>query len=194
MTEVVQIEKTGTAKLPESIVVAAVNDTNQGQLLKLNDVKVTNIITATPSGSFEFDAVANDGTSNHIRVDVRTGIAKDSFPYAEGQKLNITGVAAIFKDVYQLKPRSLGDFSVVEAEAAPVTTATLSANPNAAGWLNQPAEVTLKADSDTAKVYYSLNGAAQSIYSTPLAVSKDGQYTLTYHAVSTRGRRKKPSH
>lgn len=79
MTEVVQIEKTGTAKLPESVDVTAVNVTNQGQLLKLKDVKVTNIITATPSGSFEFDAIADGGTSNHIRVDARTGITKDSF-------------------------------------------------------------------------------------------------------------------
>ncbi|WP_445739161.1 chitinase N-terminal domain-containing protein [Paenibacillus sp. FSL F4-0236] len=188
LTEVVQIEKSGTAKLPESVDVPAVNDTNQGQLLKLKDVKVTNIITATPSGSFEFDAIADGGTSNHIRVDARTGITKDSFPYAEGQKLDITGVAAIFKDVYQLKPRSLGDFSIVEEVGAPVTTATLSANPNAAGWLNQPTEVTLKADSDTAKVYYSLNGGAEAVYSTPLVVSKDGRHTLSYHAVSGKGK------
>lgn len=54
--------------------------------------------------------------------------------------------------------------------------------------MNQPTEVTLKADSDTAKVYYSLNGGAEAVYSTPLAVSKDGRHTLSYHAVSGKGK------
>ncbi|MNI22253.1 Endonuclease YhcR precursor [compost metagenome] len=187
LAEVVQIGKTGTAALPQPITAASVNDANQGQLLNLDSVTVTNIISATPSGSFEFDAVSADGTSNHIRVDVRTGITKDSFPYTEGRKLNITGVAAIFKDVYQLKPRSLNDFTLVEDEAAPVTTATLSANPNTAGWLNQAAQVTLKANSDTAKIYYSLNNSAEAAYSSPVTVDKDGQHVLTYHAISEKG-------
>lgn len=188
LTEVVKIEKTGTAPLPQPVTASAVNDSNQGQLLKLGNVEVTNIISAAPSGSFEFDAVAGDGTSNHIRVDVRTGITQDSFPYAEGQKLDITGVAAVFKGVFQLKPRSLADFSALEEEAAPVTTAKLSAEPNAAGWLNRSAEVSLKADSDTAKIYYSLNSSAEALYSAPVFVSEDGKHTLTYYAVSGKGK------
>ncbi|WP_151736938.1 chitinase N-terminal domain-containing protein [Paenibacillus tengchongensis] len=188
LTEVVQIEKTGTAELPQPVSAAAVNDANQGQLLKLEGVTVTNMITAAPSGSFEFDAIAEDGSSNHVRVDVRTGITVDSFPYAEGQRLDITGVAAIFKGVFQLKPRSLGDFSVVEEAGAPVTAATLSAEPNTAGWLKQPVKVTLKADSDTAKVYYSLDGGAEALYSAPVAVSEDGRHTLAYHAVPVKGK------
>lgn len=188
LTEVVKIEKTGSAALPEPVTASAVSDSNQGQLIRLNNVEVTNIITAAPSGSFEFDAIAGDGTSNHIRVDVRTGITQDSFPYTEGQKLNITGVAAIFKGVFQLKPRSLADFSAVLEEAAPVTTTKLSAEPNAAGWLNKSVEVSLKADSDAANIYYSLNSGAEALYSTPVAVKEDGRHTVTYHAVSAKGK------
>ncbi|WP_042201534.1 chitinase N-terminal domain-containing protein [Paenibacillus camerounensis] len=188
LTEVVKIEKTGTAALPEPAGAAAVNDSNQGQLVKLSNVEVTNIISAAPSGSFEFDAVAGEGTSNHIRVDVRTGITQDSFPYSEGQKLDIIGVAAVFKGVFQLKPRSLADFSTAPETAAPVTDAKLSAEPNAAGWLNRPVEVSLKADSETAEIYYSLNSGAEVVYNAPVAVTGDGRHTLAYHAVPAKGK------
>jgi DNA/RNA endonuclease YhcR with UshA esterase domain len=188
LADVVQIKKTGAAQLPQPVVATAVNNANQGQLLKLDDVTVTHIISAAPSGSFEFDAVSADGTSNHVRVDARTGITKDSFPYAEGQQLNITGVAAIFNGVYQLKPRSLGDFVIAEVKNAPVTTATLSAEPGAAGWLNKPIEVTLKADPDTATVYYALNDSADKVYSAPVSVSQDGRHMLAYNALSSKGK------
>ncbi|MEK4260461.1 chitinase N-terminal domain-containing protein [Paenibacillus odorifer] len=192
LTEAVQIAKTGTAALPQPIAANMVNDANQGQLVQLNGVTVANIINATPSGSFEFDAVNADGTSNHVRVDARTGINKDIFPYTEGQKLNITGVAAIFKGIYQLKPRSLDDFAAAEEEGAPVTTATLSAEPNASGWFNQPVTVTLKANTDTANVYYSLNGNKEAEYSTPVDLKEDGRHTLTYHAVPGKGKSEDP--
>ncbi|WP_339185339.1 DUF5689 domain-containing protein [Paenibacillus sp. FSL R5-0701] len=110
LTDIVAIEKTGTASVPAPIEVTAITDANQGQLVQLKDVTIENIISATPVGSFEFDAVAADGTSTHIRVDTRTGVTDTSFPYVAGDKISITGISAIFKDVYQLKPRSLNDF------------------------------------------------------------------------------------
>ncbi|MDR6725587.1 DNA/RNA endonuclease YhcR with UshA esterase domain [Paenibacillus amylolyticus] len=114
LTDVVAIEKTGTASVPAPALVTAITDANQGQLVQLKDVTVQNIISATPAGSFEFDAVAADGTTTHVRVDTRTGVTETSFPYAAGDKIDITGVSAIFKDVYQLKPRSLNDFVAAE--------------------------------------------------------------------------------
>ncbi|MCP1424951.1 DNA/RNA endonuclease YhcR with UshA esterase domain [Paenibacillus xylanexedens] len=114
LTDIVAIEKTGTASVPAPIEVTAITDANQGQLVQLKDVTIENIISATPVGSFEFDAVAADGTSTHIRVDTRTGVTETAFPYAAGDKIDITGVSAIFKDVYQLKPRSLNDFVPAE--------------------------------------------------------------------------------
>nr|WP_237176921.1 DUF5689 domain-containing protein [Paenibacillus xylanexedens] len=116
LTDIVAIEKTGTASVPAPIEVTAITDANQGQLVQLKNVTIENIISATPVGSFEFDAVAADGTSTHIRVDTRTGVTETSFPYVAGDKIDITGVSAIFKDVYQLKPRSLNDFVPAEEQ------------------------------------------------------------------------------
>ncbi len=116
LTDIVAIEKTGTASVPAPIEVTAISDANQGQLVQLKNVTIENIISATPVGSFEFDAVAPDGTSTHIRVDTRTGVTETSFPYAAGDQIDITGVSAIFKDVYQLKPRSLNDFVPAEEQ------------------------------------------------------------------------------
>ncbi|WP_366349578.1 DUF5689 domain-containing protein [Paenibacillus amylolyticus] len=116
LTDIVAIEKTGTASVPAPIEVTAITDANQGQLVQLKNVTIENIISATPVGSFEFDAVAADGTSTHIRVDTRTGVTETSFPYAAGDKIDITGISAIFKDVYQLKPRSLNDFVPAEEQ------------------------------------------------------------------------------
>ncbi|WP_339308742.1 DUF5689 domain-containing protein [Paenibacillus sp. FSL R5-0519] len=114
LTDIVAIEKTGTASVPAPIEVTAITDGNQGQLVQLKNVTIENIISATPVGSFEFDAVAADGATTHIRVDTRTGVTETSFPYTAGDKIDITGVSAIFKDVYQLKPRSLNDFVPAE--------------------------------------------------------------------------------
>lgn len=114
LTDIVAIEKTGTASVPAPIEVTAITDGNQGQLVQLKNVTIENIISATPAGSFEFDAVAADGATTHIRVDTRTGVTETSFPYTAGDKIDITGVSAIFKDVYQLKPRSLNDFVPAE--------------------------------------------------------------------------------
>ncbi|WP_435890963.1 DUF5689 domain-containing protein [Paenibacillus silvae] len=116
LTDVVAIEKTGTAPVPAPALVTTINDANQGQLVQLKNVTVQNIISATPAGSFEFDAVAEDGTSTHVRVDTRTGVSETNFPYVAGDKLDITGIAAIFKDVYQLKPRSLDDIAAAEEQ------------------------------------------------------------------------------
>ncbi|WP_441339406.1 DUF5689 domain-containing protein [Paenibacillus sp. 7523-1] len=116
LTDIVAIEKTGTADIPAPVEASTVTDNNQGQLIQLKDVTVENMVSATPVGSFEFDAVAADGTSTHVRVDTRTGVTESSFPYAAGDKINVTGVAAIFKDVYQLKPRNLNDFAAAEEE------------------------------------------------------------------------------
>ncbi|MFC3746970.1 endonuclease [Paenibacillus sp. GCM10012306] len=188
LSDVVQIAKTGTAALPLPVSATAVNDANQGQLLKLSGVTVSNIVSAAPSGSFEFDAIAADGTSNHVRVDARTGITQSSFPYTEGQKLDITGVSAIFKGVYQLKPRSLEDFNLVKEENAPVTTVTLSSPPGSSGWLNQPVEITLKTEPATATIHYLLNENTDKVYSAPVNVKEDGRHTLTYYAVPGKGK------
>lgn len=125
LTTPVSIEKTGTAPLPEAVPVERIDAANQGQLVQLKGVEIRNIVPASPSGSFEFDAVKG-GVSNHVRVDVRTGLNLNSFPYAEGQVVDIQGVSAIFRDLYQLKPRGLSDFA---AASVPLAKVTLEASP-----------------------------------------------------------------
>ncbi len=190
--DIVAIEKTGTAALPAPSPATAVDSSNQGQLLQLKDVTIANIISATPSGSFEFDAVGDNGTVNHIRVDGRTGLTQSSFPYTVGQKVTITGVSAIFKDLYQLKPRSLADFTIVQPadNEPPTAQASLSASPNAEGWLNQDVQVTVSAqDNSEGKVdsFYSLNDNSFSDYTTPVTVTAEGNHLFSYYAVDAAG-------
>ena len=125
LTTPVSIEKTGTAPLPEAVPVDRIDDSNQGQLVELQNVEIRNIITASPSGSFEFDAVKGE-VSNHVRVDVRTGLSLSEFPYEEGQVVTVKGVSAIFRGLYQLKPRGLEDFALAQA---PLGQVTLEASP-----------------------------------------------------------------
>lgn len=189
LADIVAIEKIGTAALPLPVEVASVNDSNQGQLVKLKDVTITNIISATPTGSFEFDAV-NGTTSTHIRVDVRTGLSQTQFPYEVGQKVDITGVSAIFKGVYQLKPRGLADFSVQADTNAPVTTLTLSHEPNANGWLNQDVTLSLSATDDKAGVIhtqYALNAEGLSTYTAPFSIQADGIHSIRYFSTDAAG-------
>nr|WP_237392066.1 DUF6359 domain-containing protein [Paenibacillus dendrobii] len=93
---------------PTPLVQDSVNDGNQGQLITLKNVTVKNYAIVT--GSLEFDLV-NGNTTNHVRVDSRTGIntdtLKQSFP--EGTAVDITGISSIFKNAFQLKLLNLSD-------------------------------------------------------------------------------------
>ncbi|WP_397378176.1 DUF6359 domain-containing protein [Paenibacillus sp. YYML68] len=102
------IEKVGTAPIPAAIVQTELNESNQGELVKLEKVTIQNYITATPAGSFEFDVISSTG-STHVRVDARTGISMTEFQskYPAGAVVNITGISAIFKTTYQLKPLAM---------------------------------------------------------------------------------------
>lgn len=192
LADIAAIEKTGTAELPSPIPATEANSSNQGQLLQLKDVTLTNIISATPAGSFEFDAVSDNGTITHVRVDGRTGLTQSSFPYTTGQKVTITGIAAIFKDLYQLKPRSLSDFTVSQPadHVPPTAEASLSASPNAEGWFNRDVQVTVTAADNSegaVDTFYALNSDSFSRYSAPVAVSTEGNHTFSYYAVDAAG-------
>lgn len=189
LTDLVAIEKTGSASLPVPKQVPAVNDGNQGQLIELSDVTIHNIVTASPAGSFEFDAV-NGAISNHIRVDARTGLQHTNFPYQEGQVVNVKGVSSIFKGVYQLKVRGLSDFSLNPVKDTPITTATLSAVPNDSGWYNQDVILTLTVTnqgSDKATTKYSINDGTEVAYTGPITINSDGTNIVHYFSTSTTG-------
>lgn len=112
LTTPTAIEKVGTAELPAAKIADTVTDANQGQLIQLKNVKVSNIVSATPAGTFEFDATSETGSVTHVRVDGRTGLTQEQFAYKEGDKLDITGVSAIFRGAFQLKPRGAADLAL----------------------------------------------------------------------------------
>ncbi|WP_017812189.1 MULTISPECIES: chitinase N-terminal domain-containing protein [Paenibacillus] len=118
LTDPIAIEKTGTASLPQPTTAVTVDAYNQGQLVQLKNVTVSNIVSATPAGSFEFDVTSDVYTTNavktHVRVDGRTGLTLADFTYQSGDQVNISGIAAIFKDSFQLKPRSSADITAAE--------------------------------------------------------------------------------
>jgi DNA/RNA endonuclease YhcR with UshA esterase domain len=109
------IGKTGTGTLPAPQVVTGIDAYNQGQLLQLDQVKIENLTDATPSGSFEFDAVAADSTKTHVRIDARTGLVKTAFQqaYSVGDTIKVTGIASIINSTYLLKPRGAEDFALI---------------------------------------------------------------------------------
>ncbi|MEK8127836.1 HYR domain-containing protein [Paenibacillus filicis] len=189
LVEPVAIEKTGTAPLPAAVPATAVNNANQGQLIELQDVTIRNIVSATPAGSFEFDAV--QGTvSNHVRVDVRTGLSQANFPYQDGQVVSIKGIAAIFKGAYQVKPRGLGDFFAQADTTPPVTTASLSEAVPASGWFNRNVTVTLtaqEAESVPVTTHYAINGGAGAVYTAPFSIEVEGTNTVQYYSTDRAG-------
>ncbi|WP_416235612.1 chitinase N-terminal domain-containing protein [Paenibacillus sp. SGZ-1009] len=122
LTDPVAIAKKGTTAVPTPVSAVTVDAYNQGELIQLQQVQISNIVSATPTGSFEFDVTGDvytdQATTTHVRVDARTGLTQDKFPYQAGDWVHISGIAAIFKGSYQLKPRGLDDLT---AAAAPVT-------------------------------------------------------------------------
>lgn len=185
----VAIAKKDTAALPFVKPVTAVSEDNQGQLVELSNGTIRNLASATPAGSFEFDLVTASGSvTNHVRVDGRTGLTLDSFPYHEGQVVTVRGVAAIFKGIYQLKPRGIGDFT--SDTTAPVTTASLSATPNGAGWYRDDVTLTLQASdagSGVASTSYNSNGGAWTSYTAPVVITSEGVNTVQYYSSDAAG-------
>ncbi|MGX4587950.1 OmpL47-type beta-barrel domain-containing protein [Paenibacillus chitinolyticus] len=189
LTDPVEVAKTGTSAVPTPVKADAVTAGNQGQLIELSGVTIGTVKSAVPEGSFEFDAVKGD-VVNHIRVDARTGLTLTSFPYKEGQTVDIRGAAAIFKGVFQLKPRGLSDFTAQADTAAPVTEAALSETANAEGWFNKNVTVTLTArDNEGAAVLtqYDINGGEAKGYSEPFTVETEGTNIVRYYSTDAAG-------
>ncbi|MBM7601110.1 DNA/RNA endonuclease YhcR with UshA esterase domain [Virgibacillus halotolerans] len=118
LEDIMKFTDKGDGEIMEPENVETVDDSNQGQLLKLNHVQVQNIGDSDAYGTFEFDAVNGD-TTTRIRVDNRSGFAYNDFikKYQEGDQLTITGIGSVFNDTYLLKPQSADDFAVVSEGA-----------------------------------------------------------------------------
>ena len=73
----------------------------------------------------------------------------------------------------------------------PVTTASLSPNPDNQGKYSNPVTVTLSATADSgytiANTYYTIDGGLQQNYSSPFTVSGTGNHKITYWSVDNVG-------
>ncbi|WP_068782940.1 DUF6359 domain-containing protein [Paenibacillus phocaensis] len=192
----VLIEKLGTAPLPQPQVQDAVSDTNQGQFITLTQVEVRDVVAATPAGSFEFYAVRDDGSLTRVRFDGRTGVTMDSFAalYPAGTRVDISGIASVFRGTFQLKPLALAHVVPSKAEAdltAPVTSSDV-AGVEGADVYNQT-EVTVsfyakdEGGSGLERTEYRVNGGEWVRYAEPLVLAADGKYSVEYRSVDQAG-------
>lgn len=100
-------------------VVSTLDASLQFELVQLKDVKVTNISSPDNFGSFSFDAVNGDN-STAIYVDNRTGITYDDFAakVKEGDFIDVTGIVDEFNGSFELKPRILDDFIILNKKVS----------------------------------------------------------------------------
>lgn len=187
----VVIEKKGTRPIPAPLIQDSVNDSNQGQLITLKNVTVSDVVQASPGGSFEFSAVSADGTSTRIRMDGRTGVDFGQFTatFPDGSMVDITGVSSIFRGNYQLKPLSM-DHVVLSDATAPVTAAHVEGKTGEGTYNLKDVTVTLTSNdggSGVLRTEYRVNAGEWSEANTPIILSHEGTYILEYRAVDRAG-------
>ncbi|MBW4840474.1 MAG: hypothetical protein KZY74_13855, partial [Paenibacillaceae bacterium] len=192
----VLIEKLGTAPLPQPLVQEAVTEANQGQFITLTNVEVQDVVAATPTGSFEFNVVREDGSSTRVRFDGRTGVTMDAFTalYPAGTRVDISGIASVFRGTYQLKPLALAHVvpRTVEADlTAPVTESNITGIEGADVYNQTEVTVAFYAEDEGGsgldRTEYRVNGGEWTSYADPLVLSADGKYTIEYRSVDQAG-------
>jgi len=100
ITDIQQIEVTGKSELPEFIAVNQIDDSNQGERVRIQG-EIENIRSYW--NAFEFD-IRNGENITRVRVDNRTNISFEEFTnhFQEGDEVSVSGVVSIFEDTYQL--------------------------------------------------------------------------------------------
>ncbi|QZA33572.1 5'-nucleotidase C-terminal domain-containing protein [Hydrogenibacillus sp. N12] len=81
----------------------------QGELVRLPGVTISGLKEVNKYGTFEFTATTEDGAAALIRVDSRTGLAYKDFPFKNGDRVDVVGIASVYDAVYQIKPRGAAD-------------------------------------------------------------------------------------
>lgn len=187
----VHMERLGTGPIPVPQVQDTVDELNQGQLITLTNVEIQDVVTAAPAGSFEFNAMSEEGQGVRVRFDGRTGVTLDEFNtrYPEGSQVDITGIASVFRGTYQLKPLTLAHVVPSSSEAdliAPVTVADVVGETGADRY--NPNMVTIRfhaedeGGSGVERIEYRLNGGEWSSFDSSLVLEQDGRYEIEYRA------------
>lgn len=112
LTDISLLEKTGQSPLPDAVEVnpSEISEQNQGQLVVIKGATISELEKVNDYGTFEFMATTN-GQAVLVRVDNRTGLAYDAFPFENGDKVNIIGVSSVYNGTFQLKPTKVADIS-----------------------------------------------------------------------------------
>ncbi|MBO2945187.1 5'-nucleotidase C-terminal domain-containing protein [Paenibacillus sp. F411] len=147
LSNISQITVTGNGTLPQPKVVSTVDESHQGQVVKLNGVSIQNIVKADNYGTLQFNAVKGS-SSTLVRIDNRTGVNYNTFTaqYKEGDVLDLTGIASVFNGTYQLKPRSAEDVVYTDnASEEPVAVELIGLN-DLHGKIDQHYELDITGD------------------------------------------------
>ncbi|WML50737.1 hypothetical protein RCG23_03320 [Neobacillus sp. PS3-34] len=190
LADPVKIEKISTEEIPDAAVQTSVNESNQGTLITLENVRMKNVPPAGTTGTFEFDAVNENGTTR-VRVDSRTGISFDEWSksFAEDSIVNITGIASVFKGVYQLKPLNMTYF-VISDSIAPVTS-VIADGVTGERYNNRDVVLTFTANDGggvgVAKTEYRVNNGAWTTVEGAVTISQEGKNVIDFRSVDQAG-------
>ncbi len=182
------ITDVSSGTVPDPAEAEAVTADNQGQLITVKNVKISDVHKADNFGTIEMTGDAGNGPFV-IRVDNRTGLDYDHFSYKNGDVLNVTGVSSIFKGAYQLKPRGKDDLEYADKQP-PVTEASVNCDKLSNGSCFEKATVTLKATdeaSGVAKTEYRMDSGDWSSYSSPIVIEEEGHHTVEFKSVDAAG-------
>lgn len=160
-------------ELPASQIVdaAGVNADTQGELVTIEKATITELAASGTYGTFEFKAKDTEGNSILVRHDNRNGSSYDDFlkSFKEGDIISVTGIAAQYNDTYQLKPRGLEDYELVNKPAVYPDVFP--------GTVSEKTKVTLKSGWEEASIYYTVDGttptSSSTLYTEPITLTKD---------------------
>ncbi|MGH7581726.1 MAG: SdrD B-like domain-containing protein [Gemmatimonadales bacterium] len=97
--------------------------TFEGELVKLADVTIVTVGTASGSGTYTVTGTAEDGTAVTIFMSAPTGsVPPPATTYTVGHQYDIAGIASVFTSTAELKPRGAADVT-----PAPATVLTIAA-------------------------------------------------------------------
>ncbi|WP_339279980.1 chitobiase/beta-hexosaminidase C-terminal domain-containing protein [Lysinibacillus sp. FSL P2-0066] len=156
---------TGTAPAPQTVTLP-IDDSLQGELITLENVKIKDLAPSGTYGTFEFKAVDAANNELLIRHDNRTGYQFSQFEadgFNNNDVITVTGIASIFNGTYQLKTLSAESFQLV-SNYEPTKVGNIKALP-AAGEVYAGTKVTLSTDTPNATIYYTIDGSEPSIAS-----------------------------
>lgn len=180
---------TGTAPAPQTVTLP-IDDSIQGELITLENVKIKDLAPSGTYGTFEFKAVDAANNELLIRHDNRTGYQFSQFEadgFNNNDVITVTGIASIFNGTYQLKTLSAESFQLV-SNYEPTQVGNIKALP-ATGEVYAGTKVTLSTDTPNVTIYYTIDGTepttASEIYDAAAGIVVNKAMTIKAFATAT---------